>query len=120
MEGGATRTLEVQAKEPVLMARMEEAESSKALPPDAIVKEEGKFLPPPMPSNARWSNAVVAVVKEEGKVPPMPRDAVIKQERVVVDVERSDDRPVKKRKKRAPERASRGCVQPAHVPQPLA
>ena len=59
--------------------------TAPAMPPGAVLKEEGAV--PPMPPGAFVKEEGVpaaAVVKEEGAVPPMPPDAfVIKTEAIV-------------------------------------
>ena len=72
-----------------------------AMPPGAVLKEEGAV--PPMPPGAFVKEEDVpaaAVVKEEGAVPPMPPDAfVVKTEAIVKEEERSGSRPKRQRRK---------------------
>jgi len=85
------RTLEGQAAveraaaaPPPIVSGEEEGESKAS-----ACKEEG--MVPPMPAEARWSDAV----KAEGMIPPMPSDAIVKQEPEVADNEEEhshDDR----------------------------
>ena len=77
-----------------------------AMPPGAVLKEEGAV--PPMPPGAFVKEEQVAppmppgaFFKEEGVVPPMPSDTVVKQEReVAVKQERSQDGRAKRQRKR--------------------
>ena len=63
--------------------------TGRAMPPGAVLKEEGAV--PPMPPGAFVKEEQVvppllpgAFVKEEGVVPPMPPDAIVKREHTVV------------------------------------
>ena len=78
--------------------------TGRAMPPDAVLKEEGAV--PPMPPGAFVKEEQVAppmppdaFFKEEGVVPPMPPDAVVKREHTVVvkEKERSDGRAKRRR-----------------------
>ena len=78
--------------------------TGRAMPPGAVLKEEGAV--PPMPPAAFVKEEQVApplppgaFVKEEGVVPPMPPDAIVKREHTVVvkEEERSHGRAKRRR-----------------------
>ena len=77
--------------------------TGRAMPPGAVLKEEGAV--PPMPPGAFVKEEQVAppgaLIKEEGVVPPMPPDAIVTLEHKVVvkEEERSDDRPKRHKSK---------------------